>query len=462
MTTTFERTLDCPVPADELFAWHARPGAFRRLLPPWEKVRVVGPTAEIKSGERQELELTVGPFSKRWVAEIREVEPGTGFRDVQLSGPFAKWEHTHDMEARGAGASILRDKIEYELPAGGLGRAVAGGFVGKSIERLFAYRHRITARDLRRHAEAGDARLTVLVTGSTGLVGTALCAFLESGGHEVRRMVRSDPKHEREFRWNPARGEFDRRALKGVDAVVHLAGENVGEPRWSDERKRRILDSRVQGTTLLAREIGLCKNGPKTLVQASAVGIYGDRGDEELKESSAHGDDFLADVCRQWESSSEGLPGVRRVQLRFGVVLTPAGGALARMLPPFRAGAGGPIGSGKQWMSWISIDDAVGALHRALWDTALEGPVNAVAPEAVRNADFGKTLGSVLKRPAVLPLPAFAARAAFGEVADALLLASQRVQPTKLTACGFRFDDPTLDGALRHLLGATTAAAQPA
>ncbi|MCA8980704.1 MAG: TIGR01777 family protein [Planctomycetes bacterium] len=462
MTTTYERTLDCPVSADELFAWHARPGAFQRLLPPWEKVRLIGPTAEIERGERQELEMAIGPFSKRWVAEIKEVEPGAGFRDVQLSGPFAKWEHHHGMEARGDGASRLRDTVEYAIPAGGLGRAVAGGYVGKEIDRLFAYRHRITARDLRRHAEAGDVRLKVLVTGSTGLVGTALCAFLESGGHEVRRMVRSDPRKAGEFRWNPARGEFDRRALKGVDAVVHLAGENVGEPRWSEERKRRILDSRVQGTSLIAREIGLCKDGPKTLVQASAVGIYGDRGDEELTETSSHGSDFLADVCEQWERASEGIPGVRRVQLRFGVVLTPAGGALARMLPPFRAGAGGPIGSGRQWMSWIAIDDAVAAIHRALWDARLEGPVNAVAPEPVRNADFGKRLGAVLKRPAVLPLPAIAARAAFGEVADALLLASQRVLPTKLTACGFRFDEPELEGALRHLLGAKLAARQPA
>jgi uncharacterized protein len=453
MTSTFESTLDCPVSAEELYEWHARPGAFQRLLPPWEKVKLVGPPADIAKGARQTMELSVGPLKRRWVAEIADVDAGASFRDVQLSGPFASWEHRHAMEARGSDASRLRDEIQYRLPAGFVGRAVAGGFVRKSVERMFAYRHRITERDLRRHAEAGDAKLTVLVTGSTGLVGTALCAFLETGGHEVRRMVRKDPSNDREFRWNPARGEFDRRALKGVDAVVHLAGENVGEPRWNDERKRRILDSRVQGTTLIAREIGLCKDGPQVLVQASAVGIYGDRGDEELSESSSHGDDFLSQVCEQWESSSAGIPGVRRVQLRFGVVLTPAGGALARMLPPFRAGAGGPIGSGKQWMSWISIDDAVGAIHRALWDARLEGPVNAVAPEAIRNADFGRTLGSALKRPAILPLPAFAARAAFGEVADALLLASQRVRPTKLAEVGFRFDDPTLSGALQHLLG---------
>jgi len=459
MTSTFETTLDCPVSAAELYAWHARSGAFERLLPPWERVKLVGLAARITNGARQTMELSVGPLTKRWVAEITDVEPGTSFRDVQLSGPFARWEHRHAMEARGSDASRLRDQIEYRLPAGFVGRTVAGGFVRKSVERMFAYRHRITERDLRRHAEAGDAKRTVLVTGSTGLVGSALCAFLESGGHTVRRMVRKDPQHANEFRWDPARGEFDRRALIGVDAVVHLAGENVGEPRWNDKRKRRILDSRVQGTSLIAREIGLCENGPQTLVQASAVGIYGNRGDEELSEASSHGDDFLSLVCEQWESSSADIPGVRRVQLRFGVVLTPAGGALARMLPPFRAGAGGPIGSGEQWMSWISIDDAVAALHHAIWDAQLEGPVNAVAPEAIRNADFGRTLGSVLKRPAILPLPAFVARAAFGEVADALLLASQRVRPDKLTACGFRFDDPTLSGALQHLLGATAAKA---
>lgn len=453
MTRTFERTLDCPVSAAELFAWHARPGAFRRLMPPWEKVRLVGAPAEVATGARQTMELSVGPFAKRWVAEIREVESGSSFSDVQISGPFASWRHRHAMEARGANASRLHDRVEYRLPFGMLGNAVAGGYVRRSLERLFAYRHRITQRDLRRHAEAGDSKLTVLVTGSTGLVGSALCAFLESGGHEVRRMVRKDPQNALEFRWNPARGEFDRRALQGVDAVVHLAGENVGAPRWNDERKRRILDSRVQGTSLIAREIGLCNDGPRILVQASAIGFYGDRGEELLTESSERGSNFLSDVGAQWEASSSDLAGVRRVQLRFGVILTPAGGALARMLPPFRAGAGGPIGSGEQWMSWISIDDAIGALYRALWDDGLEGPVNVVAPEPIRNADFGKRLGKVLGRPAVLPLPAVAARAAFGEVADALLLASQRVVPTKLIERGFRFDDADLQGALEHSLG---------
>ena len=188
--------------------------------------------------------------------------------------------------------------------------------------------------------------------------------------------------------------------MKGVDAVVHLAGENVGEPRWTDERKRRILESREQGTTLIANEVARAKDGPKTLVQASAIGFYGDRGEEELDESSRPGDGFLPEVAQRWEAAgADVLDGVRRVCLRFGVILTPAGGALSRMLPPFRAGAGGPIGSGRQWMSWVSIDDAIGAIHRALWDAQLEGPVNVVAPQPVRNADFGKVLGSVLRRP---------------------------------------------------------------
>jgi hypothetical protein len=319
---------------------------------------------------------------------------------------------------------------------------------------MFAYRHRVTARDLARHAAVAAAPADVLVTGTTGMVGRSLAAFLTTGGHRVRRLVRRAPRNGDEFRWDPARGELDPAALDGVQAVVHLAGENIAGRRWSAAQKARILDSRVAGTRLLVNAMRAATRAPRVFVCAAAVGIYGDRGDEVLTEQSAPGAGFLAEVCARWEGEARRAERVRSVQLRFGVVLSPAGGALARMLLPFQLGAGGRIGDGRQWMSWIALDDAVGAIHHALFTETLDGPANAVAPRPVTNAEYTRTLGRVLRRPAIVPLPAFAARLAFGELANELLLASQRAEPARLQQTHYDFAYPELEGALRHQLGA--------
>jgi hypothetical protein len=243
--------------------------------------------------------------------------------------------------------------------------------------------------------------------------------------------------------------------LEGVDAVVHLAGENIAAGRWTAARKEEIRRSRVEGTRRLSESLARLSRRPKVLVSASAIGFYGNRGDEILKEDSAPGSDFLAQVCRDWEAATDpaSRAGIRVVHLRSGVILSPAGGALKKMLLPFKMGAGGRIGSGAQFMSWIAIDDTIGAIHHAIVTEPLQGPMNGVAPTPVRNAEFTRTLGRVLSRPAIAPMPAFAARLAFGEMANALLLASQRVMPTRLQASGYKFRYPELEGALRHLLG---------
>ena len=321
---------------------------------------------------------------------------------------------------------------------------------------MFDYRHRIVAQDLKMHAEnVAQKTLNVAVTGSGGLVGSALCPFLTTGGHRVLKLVRSVPDGESEVRWDPKGGNVDADRLEGVDAVVHLAGENIAGARWNDAQKERIRDSRVRGTRLLAESLAGLERRPEVLVCASAVGFYGDRGDEVLDEGSSAGRDFLADVCREWEAAAEPAraAGIRVVHLRFGAILSPAGGALAKMLLPFKLGAGGRLGSGRQYMSWIALDDVVGVAHRALVDTELSGPVNTVAPNPVTNAEFTRVLGRVLGRPTILPMPAFAARLAFGEMADELLLASQRVRPGVLEDAGHGFQLPELEGALRHLLG---------
>jgi hypothetical protein len=249
---------------------------------------------------------------------------------------------------------------------------------------------------------------------------------------------------------------LDASELEGHDAAVHLAGDPIAEGRWTDEKKRSIRESRVQGTTLLAETLARLASPPRALLSASAVGYYGDRGAAALDETSAPGADFLSGVCRDWESSTGAAKaaGIRVVSLRFGVVLSGKGGALVKMLTPFKMGVGGKIGSGEQYMSWIALDDAVGAIQHALAHEELEGAVNIVAPRAVTNAEFTKTLGGVLNRPTFFVMPAFAARLAFGEMADAALLVSQRAEPTRLAATNYKFKYPDLEGALRHALAA--------
>jgi uncharacterized protein (TIGR01777 family) len=297
---------------------------------------------------------------------------------------------------------------------------------------------------------------TVVVTGASGLIGTPLVAALEQAGATVVRGVRR-PVRDRacEMYWNAEHGEIDSGKLEGVLAVVHLAGENIAAHRWTAAFKQKIRDSRVNGTRLIAESIAHAANKPRSFVCASAIGYYGDRGDEKLTESSPPGHDFLAEVCRDWEAACQPArdAGARVVNVRTGVVLSPDGGALAKMLTPFKLGLGGQLGGGRQYMSWITLGDVVGALRFLASASSVSGPVNLTAPNPVANADFTKTLGRVLKRPTIFPMPALAARVAFGEMADALLLASTRALPDVLRAAGYNFLDADLEQGLRRLLG---------
>jgi uncharacterized protein (TIGR01777 family) len=300
--------------------------------------------------------------------------------------------------------------------------------------------------------------MRVAVTGSSGLVGGALLPFLTSGGHEVVRLVRRAPEASDEARWDPEAGAFDPAALAGVDAVIHLAGENLAEGRWTAARRAVLRSSRVASTRLLAETLARLRKKPKVLVSASAVGYYGDRGDAWMSESDRPSDDFLGRLCVDWEAASEPArrAGIRVVHARIGIVLSPQGGVLGKMLRPFKAGLGGVLGPGTQYMSWITLDDLLGILHHIIDRPELEGPVNAVAPEPVTNAVFTSTLGRVLGRPTIARAPVFALRLAFGEMADAALLGSTRVKPDRLLTTGYRFRFPKLEGALRHLLGRTS------
>lgn len=295
--------------------------------------------------------------------------------------------------------------------------------------------------------------MKVCITGSTGMVGEALIERLKSEQHEIIRLVRSDPK-ENEVRWSPSKGEIDSASLEGIDAVVHLAGENIAEGRWNEAKKKRIHDSRVEGTSLLAKALAGLQQPPKCLISASATGFYGDRGDEVLTEASEPGTGFLPEVCIGWENSAKPAAeaGIRVAHPRIGVVFSKKGGALPEMLTPFKLGVGGKVGSGKQYWSWITLPDLVGAIEHAL-TTELTGPFNAVTPNPCTNIEFTKALGKALGRPTIFPMPGFMAKLVIGEMAEDLILASTRVKPTVLEKSGFQFKHPEIEEALKAVIG---------
>jgi uncharacterized protein (TIGR01777 family) len=451
----FERRSPMPVSAEELFEWHARQGAFERLVAPWQRVRVIERGGGISDGSRLVLKVLAGPLRSTWVAEHHDVVPGRQFADRQVTGPFAAWDHLHRFLSDGDDASILEDHLEYELPGGRAGRLLGSRPARPQIERVFRFRHERTRNDLERHLATRQApRLKVAITGASGLIGRNLAAFLTSGGHEVVRVVRRRPAGEGEVFWDPASGEIDAAALEGVDAVVHTAGESIAGV-WTAGKKDAILRSRVDGTSLVSRTLAGLKKKPRVLVSAAGVGWYGGRGDEELTEESTPGEGFLSDVAVQWDGTLDPAreAGIRVVTTRQGLVMTAAGGILPLVSPIFRLGLGGRVGSGEQWFPWIALDDLLGVMLTALTDESLSGPVNAVAPGRVTNAAFTEVLGRVLGRPTVIVAPQVAVQKAGGQMARELLLDSMRVVPRRLEERSFRFLYPDLEAALRFELG---------
>jgi uncharacterized protein (TIGR01777 family) len=452
----FEFASELPVSAEEAYNWHTRPGALERLCPPWEDVRVL----EVRGGFEDRvvvMEIPLGPFHRRWVARHRDVAPGRRFTDEQVEGPFARWVHTHLFEPLDGARCRYIDRIEYELPLGQAG-ALAAGFVARRIGRGIRYRHATVREDLAAQFRVRSGKpLTIVVSGASGLIGRSLLPFLTTAGHRVRRLTRGNPGVD-EIPWSPATGRLDPESLEGVDAVIHLAGEPI-VGRWTRKRRRQILKSRSTSTSLLADTLARLQRPPRVLLSASAVGIYGDRGDEPLTEAvpirGGPEASFVEQVGLAWEAATApaARAGIRVALARLGIVLTPAGGALATMLPAFRAGVAGPLGNGRQFMSWIGIDDVVSALHLALFSDQLEGAVNLTAPQPVTNAEFTRALGQVLGRPAVARVPAGVLRLLLGEMADDLLLASCRAIPARLVQSGYVFRHTDVRAALRHVLG---------
>ncbi len=440
-----------PASIEQAFAYHQRPGALGRLTPPWESVEIERTDNSITVGSRVVMKVKIGGLPIRWVAEHTQYDPPHLFADTQVSGPFASWNHQHCFASKG-NKTELCDRIDYQLPLGRLGRLFGAGQAQSVLESMFAYRHRVTHDDLTLHADRPCQPLRIAISGSSGLVGRNLRSLLSLLGHEVISLVRS-PTDQADC-IAPWEGEQEAQKLAAVDAVVHLAGKSIADSRWNDKLKSQIRDSRVGPTGELCESLARLPQRPKVLVCASAIGIYGSRGDQLLDEQSPAADDFLADVAKQWEAACRPAvdAGIRVVNSRFGIILSPSGGALQKMLLPAKL-LGGSLGGGDQWWSWIGLDDVLGAIYHAITDDSISGPVNFVSPEPIRNRDFAKTLGRVLGRPAIFPAPAPALRVALGEMADALLLASARVKPMKLIEAGYRYRFTDLEAQLKYALG---------
>ncbi|HJM66117.1 MAG TPA: TIGR01777 family oxidoreductase, partial [Candidatus Thalassarchaeaceae archaeon] len=380
---------------------------------------------------------------------------GELFADRMIRGPFKRWEHTHRLKEEN-GTTIVRDEVSYDVPFGFLGRLFGSRYVRTMVTRMFTSREISLIRDIKRHQSFSHLpRKKILISGASGLIGSQLMPFLDTGGHEIIQLVRRKPTNDCERFWDPQKEDLDPSLFDGIDAVIHLGGVGIGDKRWSKKRKAAILDSRRDSVTLLAKTMASLVNKPEVFIVASAIGIYGNRGDENIDENSGNGEGFLTDTALIWESSADAAraAGIRTIHLRSGIVLTPQGGALGRMLFPFKMGAGGPIGSGKQWMSWISMDDHIAAVQHLMMTSECEGAYNLTAPNPVRQKMFAKTLGRVLRRPSFAPLPGFILRILFGELARPLLLEGQKVHPTRLIDAGFEFEHLNLEDALRDALG---------
>lgn len=440
-----------PFSAQDVFAWHLRPTALQRLLPPYRKVKIIhrsGGPDEI--GSQVAMQVQMGLLKFTWVLGHRNFIEGKEFTDYQIKGPFRAYEHRHQVIAKDARSCELIDEITYEMPCG-----LNLSLIQKEMDKLFAFRYGVIRGDLELLSRYQTKPLRILLSGASGLIGKPLEALLGSAGHDVVRLVRDQRlvnKHA--IYWDPQHEAFNIQEFEGFDAVIHLAGENIASGFWTSKRKQSLFVSRCRDSWLLSQLLSRLDNPPKTVICASAIGYYGNRGNEALTEESCQGTGFLSDLCQKWEEAMLSIEkkGSRVAHTRFGVVLSPSGGMLEKMLLPYKLGLGGRLGSGNQFISWIGIDDVIGALYHVLMTPSLRGAVNITAPGPATQAQFSSCLAAELHRPAFLHLPEWFLKMALGEMAQELLLCSARAIPKKLIESGYIFRHPHLQEALQVML----------
>lgn len=465
----FASTLNVDAPVDKLFGWHENPGAFERLTPPFDPVNVTYRKGNIDGGEVH-IRIPFIPFT--WVAKHHSYKKNVQFMEDQESGPFVgplpfwngSWHHQHLFEKNGNGKSILKDRIYYDFPMDPFGSLFGGWFTKKKLDQMFAYRRNITKNDLKAQSKYEGKALDIAVTGGSGLVGSELIPYLTTAGHKVENIVRGRPK-KGELVWNIDKKQIS--SLEGKDAVVHLAGEPINKPLagkipipWTEWKRKEILDSRVNGTRLIAEHLASLNKKPKVLVCASAIGFYGDRGEDILTEDEDKGSDYFSKVVSEWEAAAKPAidAGIRVVFLRLAPVMSPLGGALQVLSLPAMLGSSPPVAGGKQWWSWVSVDDAIGSIYHSIITESLSGAVNVASPNPVRQKEWASTLaeiywGKLAKMTTLIPIPGFVLKTFLGEFGDVLALSSIRVDSSKLIDSGYEFRFTDLEHCFRHLLG---------
>ena len=467
----FISTLKLNVPVEKLFSWHENPGAFERLTPCFDQITVKNRKGNIDGGS-VDIGMKAGPIPITWVAQHHSYKKNVQFLEDQTKGPFVgplpfwngSWHHEHLFEKIDDNHSLVTDRISYDFPMDPFGSLFGGRYTKKKLEQMFAYRRNITENDLYAQSKYNGEPLDIAITGASGLIGSALVPYLTTAGHKVEAIVRGRPKRG-QLCWDLKKKTIS--DLNGKDAVIHLAAETINKPiggkipvPWSAWKRKEILDSRVNGTRLLAEHLASLNNPPKVLVCASAIGYYGDNGDEIMNEDGKNGNDYFSQVVKAWEAAAQPAidAGIRVVFLRLAPVMSPLGGALQVLSLPAKLGSSPPVGGGKQWWSWVGIDDVVGSIYHSIITKSLSGPVNVASPNCVQQGEWASILAKVIwgsfgKLTTLIPIPAFVLRIILGEFGDVLALSSIRVDSSKLTDSGYKFRFKDLEETFRHVLG---------
>ena len=459
--SVFIKSTKVPANNKDAFDYHTREGALERLVPPWSILTVTSHEGNIREGAISTFKVSLGLVGFKGAAPHFGYLQDRQFQDKMVKGPFQSWIHTHSFMPDELGHCIMEDKIAYSPPFRKLGSILLNNTIQNNLNQLFHYRHRILSNDINLWKIAGRSKgQKILITGSHGLIGSSLIPLLTAAGeHKITRLAKPQSNcnntNSHSIVWDPSDDKVNVKDLEGFDVVVHLAGENIFG-RWTDSKKQRILESRIKSTRLLCDSLIKLANPPSTFICASATGFYGNQRNEVLTEESKPGFGFLSDVCQKWEESTETArdAGIRVVNTRFGVVLTPKGGMLQKLLALSRFGIGLKLGDDEnQHISWVSIEDTIGSIFYSIINSSIRGPVNVVSPNPVTNPEFSKTLARILKRKITLPISQKLARMMLGELADAMITPSTLVVPNKLSSAGYRFLNPDLEDALRLLLG---------